>query len=250
MVNWDALYVDLSYWAPLLAIAAAGGFMRGFAGFGATMVMVPFLSLLMLPSEAVLVALSIDVLVMTPMFPKAAQNAEWKPIVPLVIGGFIATPLGVFILVIASPETMRVIISILVIGFAALLLSGWTYRGHRTRLLSFCIGMFSGASNGASSIGGPPIAVYFIAKGMPPITLRASLNVVAFLMEGGATVAIFITGNINFTILTTIAVLFPCMLLFAWVGSIIFRHADNNLFKKFILYFLIIFGGYIFISSI
>lgn len=250
MLNFDSLYVDLSYWTPLLAIAAAGGFMRGFAGFGSTMVMVPFLSLLMLPSEAVLIALSIDTLVMTPMFPKAAQNAEWKPIIPLVIGGFIATPLGVLILVIASPETTRVIISILVIVFALLLLSGWTYRGHRTTLLSFSIGLLSGATNGASSIGGPPIAVYFIAKGMTPITLRASLNVVSFIMEGVAVIAIFLTGNFNTKLLTSIAVLFPCMLLFAWIGAVIFRFADNDLFKKYILYFLIIFGGYILISSI
>ena len=249
MVNFDALNLDLSYWAPLLAIVAAGGFMRGFAGFGPTMVMVPFLSFLMPPSEAVLLALSTDVLVMIPMFPKAARNAEWKPIIPLVLGGFIATPIGVWILVIASPETMRIIISILVIGFACLLLSGWTYRGHKTTLLSFCIGMFSGATNGASSIGGPPIAVYFIAKGMPPITLKASLNVVAFIMEGVAAVAIFFAGNFNIKNVASVIILFPFMLLFAWIGSVIFRFADNNLFNKSILYFLIIFGGYILISS-
>ena len=58
----------------MLAIAAAGGFMRGYAGFGSTMVMVPFLSLLMLPSEAVLIALSIDTLVMTPMSPRQLKT--------------------------------------------------------------------------------------------------------------------------------------------------------------------------------
>ena len=83
MVIFDTLNLDLSYWAPLLAIVAAGGIMRGFAGFGATMVMVPFLALLMSPREAVLLALSTDVLVMTPMFPNAAKKAEWKPIIPL-----------------------------------------------------------------------------------------------------------------------------------------------------------------------
>ena len=88
MIIFDTLNLDLSYWAPLLAIVAVGGIMRGFAGFGATMVMVPFLSLLMSPKEAVLLALSTDVLVMTPMFPKAAKKAEWKPVIPIVIGAF------------------------------------------------------------------------------------------------------------------------------------------------------------------
>ena len=30
MVNFDALNLDLSYWAPLLAIVAAGEIMRGY----------------------------------------------------------------------------------------------------------------------------------------------------------------------------------------------------------------------------
>jgi len=250
MVNLDAISLDLSYWSLLLAIVAAGGFMRGFAGFGPTMVMVPFLTLLMSPREAVLLALSTDVLVMTPMFPNAAKKAEWKPIIPLVIGGFVATPFGVWILVIASPETMRMIISIVVIGFAFLLLSGWTYRGHKNTLLSFLIGIISGTTNGASSIGGPPIAVYFIAKGMSPTTLRASLNVVAFIMEGVAALAIYFAGNFSIKNVITIIILFPFMLLFTWFGSLIFRFSDPNIFKKSILYFLIIFGAYILISSL
>ena len=121
MVIFDTLNLDLSYWAPLLAIVAAGGIMRGFAGFGATMVMVPFLSLLMSPKEAVLLALSTDVLVMTPMFPTAAKKAEWKPVIPIVIGAFLGMPLGIWFLVIANPETMRIIISILVIGCARMM---------------------------------------------------------------------------------------------------------------------------------
>lgn len=249
MVDLDVINLDLSYWAPLLAIVAAGGLMRGFAGFGATMVMVPFLSLLMSPKEAVLIALSTDVLVMTPMFPGAAKKAEWKPVMPIVMGAFLGMPLGVWVLVLADPETLKILISTIVIGFACLLLSGWTYQGHKTTFLSFCIGMISGATNGSSSIGGPPIAVYFIAKGMSPITLRASLNVVAFIMEGVAAVIIFFAGSFNIKNIASIIILFPFMLLFAWVGSVIFKYADNNLFKKYILYFLIIFGGYILFSS-
>ena len=53
-----------------------GGIMRGFAGFGTTLIMVPFLSLLMPPSEAVFIALATDVLVMLPLLPNAVKNAK------------------------------------------------------------------------------------------------------------------------------------------------------------------------------
>ena len=83
----------------------------------------------MLPSQAVLLALSIDVLVLMPIFPNAAKQAEWQPIIPLVVGALVAIPLGAWVLVMASPGTMQIIISIMVLLFALLLLSGWSYNG-------------------------------------------------------------------------------------------------------------------------
>ena len=242
--------IDWAYWAPLAAIMAAGGFMRGFAGFGSTMLTVPLLSLLMPPSDAVLIALSTDVLVMVLIFPKAAKEAEWKPVIPIVMGAFIATPLGAWILVIASPEKMRIMIAFLVIGSACLLLSRWKYQGRQSSLASFLIGIFSGITNTAAAIGGPPIAVYFIARGMSPIILRASLNVVSFIMESVSAVAIYVSGNYGANNLVTIAALFPLIVVFVWLGSVMFRYVDNSLFNKLILYFLMLFAGYVLISNL
>ena len=55
-----------------------------------------------------MIGLSIDVMVMAPLFPGATRQTEWKPIIPLLAGSLIATPLGVYILLILSPDTMRV----------------------------------------------------------------------------------------------------------------------------------------------
>ena len=68
-------------------------------------------------------------------------------------------------------------------------------------------------------IGGPPIAVYFIAGGMSAATVRASLNVVGFIMEGVSATVIYASGGYSINILFTIGVLFPVMLLFAFFGS-------------------------------
>ena len=81
--------MDLYYWLPLIAIVMVGGIMRGFAGFGTTLIMVPCFSLLMPPSEAVFIALATDVLVMIPLLPKAAMDAQWKYIWPMIIGVFL-----------------------------------------------------------------------------------------------------------------------------------------------------------------
>tara|TARA_B100001029_G_scaffold179298_1_gene188314 strand:- start:218 stop:946 length:729 start_codon:yes stop_codon:yes gene_type:complete len=242
--------MDLYYWLPLIAIVMVGGIMRGFAGFGTTLIMVPCFSLLMPPSEAVFIALATDVLVMIPLLPKAAMDAQWKYIWPMIIGVFFATPIGVMVLTIANPQFMKILIAILVIGSACLLLSGWKYQGKRANSLSFLIGAFSSVTNGATGIGGPPIAVYFIAQGMSAISLRASLNSLGFIMEGAAALFIYFASGVEFNILFTVFILFPFMLLFTWVGSKIFGALDNSLFNKLILYFLLIFGFYIIASTI
>ena len=242
--------MDVYYWLPLIAIAMVGGIMRGFAGFGTTLIMVPFFSLLMPPSEAVFIALATDVLVMIPLLPNAVRDAQWKYIWPMIIGVFLATPLGVMVLKITNPDVMEIFIAILVIGSAFLLLSGWKYEGKRANSLSFFVGAFSSVVNGATGIGGPPVVVYFMAQGMSPKSLRASLNSLAFIMEVAAALLIYFAGVVEFKILVTVFILFPFMLLFAWVGSKLFSVLDNSLFNKIILYFLLIFGFYIIVSHI
>tara|TARA_S200000501_G_C20785434_1_gene726957 strand:- start:304 stop:1032 length:729 start_codon:yes stop_codon:yes gene_type:complete len=242
--------MDVYYWLPLIAIAMVGGVMRGFAGFGTTLIMVPFFSLLMPPSEAVFIALATDVLVMIPLLPNAVRDAQWKYIWPMIIGVFLATPLGVMVLKITNPEVMEILIAILVIGSAFLLLSGWKYEGKRANSLSFFVGAFSSVVNGATGMGGPPVVVYFLAQGMSPKSLRASLNSLAFIMEVAAALLIYFAGVVEFKILVTVFILFPFMLLFTWIGSKIFSVLDNSLFNKIILYFLLIFGVYIIVSYI
>jgi len=242
--------MDVYYWLPLIAIAMVGGVMRGFAGFGTTLIMVPFFSLLMPPSEAVFIALATDVLVMIPLLPNAVRDAQWKYIWPMIIGVFLATPLGVMVLKITNPEVMEILIAILVIGSAFLLLSGWKYEGKRANSLSFFVGAFSSVVNGATGMGGPPVVVYFLAQGMSPKSLRASLNSLAFIMEVAAALLIYFAGVVEFKILVTVFILFPFMLLFTWIGSKIFSVLDNSLFNKIILYFLLIFGVYIILSYI
>tara|TARA_B100001094_G_C17997681_1_gene703500 strand:+ start:157 stop:915 length:759 start_codon:yes stop_codon:yes gene_type:complete len=238
------------YWGFLILIISAGGFMRGFAGFGATLIMVPLLSLLMPPSEAVFIALSIDTLVIAPMFTRAAQKAEWGLVIPLAVGSFLATPFGVWFLIITNPDTLRLLISSLIIISALFLLSGWTYKGERSVFLSFLIGIFSGTTNSAAGIGGPPIAAYFVAKGLSPVRLRASLNSIAFFMEGISAITIYFVSDFKMHNLIIVLILLPFMSLTAIIGSSLFKNFDNTIFNKLILYFLILFGIYIIYATL
>lgn len=115
---------------------------------------------------------------------------------------------------------------------------------------SFSIGVFSGTTNSAAGIGGPPIAAYFVAKGLSPARLRASLNSIAFFMEGFSAMTIYFASDFKMSNLITVFILLPFMSLTAILGSTLFKNFDNKIFNKLILYFLILFGLYIILVTL
>ena len=78
---------------------------------------------------------------------------------------------------------MSVLIALLVIGSVILMTSGLTYQGNKTTLLSFGVGWVAGTNGSAAAIGGPPIAVYMLGRGLTAVQTRASLNGIAFIKE-------------------------------------------------------------------
>ena len=252
MTFLDAFNINFTIleWLSLIMITALGGFMRGFAGFGTTLVMVPIFILFMPPVEAVLIGLSIDVIAMVPMFPSAAKNSDWKRIMPIFIGSVVATPIGVYILYVMSDDAMRMIIALLLIGSALLMLSGWSYNGKQSSSLSFGVGLLSGTSGTAAGIGGPPIAVYMLALGLSADKTRSTLNTTSFIKESISALSILYITTLEIRLLIIILMLLPFMVIFAWIGSHFFRKTNETSFKKFILRFLLIIGVAIFTKTI
>lgn len=82
--------LNLNGWEllALAAISSIGGFMRGFAGFGTTIIMIPLFSFILDPVEAVFVGLFIDAVATVTLLPNAVREAEWRPILPLMFALF------------------------------------------------------------------------------------------------------------------------------------------------------------------
>jgi len=228
--------------AALMCFAAIGGFMRGFAGFGTTLIMVPLFTFVIEPAPAVLIGMSIDAMATMPLVPRAVKQADWKPVTPILIGGLVATPIGAYILLVFSADFMRIAIASMVIISALMMLSGWSYHGRKPFSLSFLVGLVSGTAGTATSVGGPPIALYLLAGGTPALAMRASLNCFSFIKQSFSVIVIVFAGGFGLEILPPIALMLPVMLGFTWVGTRVFRRVSDTGFKKFLLYFLVIVG--------
>ena len=234
----------------LMGIAAMGGFMRGFAGFGATLVMVPLFSLHLAPAEAVLIAIAVDVVAVAPLFPNAARTAKWRPIIPLMIASLLVTPLGVYLLLVAPANALRIAIAVMVIASALIMLSGWTYKGEKTIPLSLGVGALSGTLGTAVGIGGPPVAVYFLASGDSTLQTRAALNAMSFIKMGISAIGIAIGGSFGSGTYVTVVILVPVMAMFTWVGARVFRASTDAGSRRALLIILFAIGVLLLARSI
>ena len=171
--NMHALFnVDLLA-AALIAIIS--GVLHGYTGFGAALFMVPLFTLLFGPMEAIILMVIIAAFGSAQLYPTAARNAQWRELVPVILAIFISTPVGIYLLFSLDAEVIRRAMGGFVLLAALILLSGWVYKGPRGVAASAVAGGLAGIINGATGVGGPPLAMYFLSAPLPPAVQRANI---------------------------------------------------------------------------
>ena len=242
--------MDLMTFLMLSGFASVGGFMRGFAGTATTLFMVPLFSLVLVPAEAVLLGVLLDVAATAPLVPRALRQADWSSLAPLLVGGVVVIPLGAYLLVSMPVAAMRIAIAVTVVFSSLLLLSGWSYPGPKTPVVSFAVGAFAGTLGSATGIGGPPIAVYFLATGAPAPEVRANLNVYSFIRMSLSAAMIAYAGSFGVGILVKTGLLFPAMIAATWIGTRAFRVVSDRVFRRALLIVLIALGIWLVIRTV
>ena len=158
------------------AIAIGAGMVRGFAGFGAAMVMTPAFSALYGPAIGISLCLLLEIAVALPLLPRAVKYVDWRRIGLILVAAIVGAPLGNLVLTRIAPEPMRWAISAIVLVAVALLASGWRFKGQPRAATTLAAGSISGFLNGLSGMAGPPIIFYYLAGNETAERVRANLT--------------------------------------------------------------------------
>lgn len=148
--------------AILMAGALLGGLVRGFTGFGFAMVFVPIATMAIAPVAAIGLVWFVDAPFALPLAAKSAGKAEWREVIPLLVGATALLPLGVFLLTYLDPVAVRWLTAVTILCAVAALASGWRYRGRPTMPLSVAVGAASGLASGFAGLGGMPLAIFWL----------------------------------------------------------------------------------------
>jgi uncharacterized protein len=151
--TYDATHMlEPSIYLVLVPITAVAGFIRGFAGFGGPLVLLPALSVCLTPAASVAAVMWIDLLANVLLLPQVRRDAQRAVVGPLMVGTLATMPVGVLLLVAADPAFMKRGISATILVAALVLLSGWRYRGAIGPIGWAGVGALTGIVMGATSI--------------------------------------------------------------------------------------------------
>lgn len=226
----------------MVLVAVVAGVVRGFAGFGAGLVMVPALTLLMGPVIAVPTVVLLEVIAALQLVPGAFRLVRWPTIGPLGLAACVAIPLGGLALASLDPLRVQQIISVIVLVFVAVLWTGWRYGREPTLPVVGATGLASGFLTGLAGVGGPPVILFFLSGPGAAPHVRASLICYFAITQVFALLTYAVGGVLVTTVFWRALILAPAFLGGAYAGTRLFGKVDEGLFRRLTLILLAFLG--------
>ena len=222
-----------------VAVIVAAGLVRGFAGFGAAMIIMPGLSLLYRPVDALAILTVIDLPATLQLLPTAIRHAQWRQVMALSGAAAIAIPLGLWIMVSLDREIMRRVIAAMVLLYVIVLAVDWRYRKRPSSALTLCVGLASGFLGGSTGMSGPVVSVFLMSGAQRATVIRGSILAYFAMM----TVVFLALFGWRYDLLTPqmwwhAFMLTPIYVGATWLGSRWFHRASESLYRRVILIFL------------
>jgi uncharacterized membrane protein YfcA len=212
---------------------------RGFAGFGAAMLMTPIFSALYGPAVGIALCLLLEIAVALPLVPGVVRLVDWRRIGLLLVAAAIAVPLGTHTLIRIEPEPMRWAISAIILGAVTLLASGWRFPGRPNVATTFAAGATSGFLNGLSGMAAPPIAFYYLAGSEPAARVRANLTTYFVFVDLIALASFASRDLIGWSTGVQGLFLAPVIMLGGVVGERLFPLASETFYRRLALGLLV-----------
>jgi uncharacterized membrane protein YfcA len=235
--------LDLSTLSPATAVAVgaallAAAIVRGYSGFGFSMLAVSGLTLALPPAVAIPIVLTLEVAASVHMLPGVWRQVDWRSLWPLASGTAVATPIGVHLLVNLPETPIRLAIAALVIAATTLLWRGFALQRMPSLGATLATGAAAGLLNGSLGIGGPPVILFYLSSPAGTAAARASL-IAYFLVTDAYAIGIgALEGLVSAGTFLAAAALLPVLLVGIAIGSRGYIRTEPATFRKAVLVLL------------
>ena len=220
------------------AAVLVGAFVKGYTGFGASMVWVTSLSLVLPPLEVVPMVLMFEVATSIGLLRHVWREVEWRSLWLLLAGTCVATPAGIYALAALPADALRIALALVVFAAAILIWRGFALEKTPGRTATVGVGLLAGFLNGSMAIVGPPVILFYFATPLGVAVGRASMVTYLLGTDSIGTGLFALQGLIGAEILWRTACFLPILLLGVAAGHRQFIGASPETAKRVALLLL------------
>lgn len=217
---------------------AVGGLLRGFAGFGFGLAVVPILIVTMPPAHAVPAVLIHEVLFGALALPEVRHAIAWDKLATLVGGSLLGTPMGLAMLDLVPADIMRLVVGLTIVASVILLWRMPRPVGALSTVNLGVAGVLSGILNGSTAASGPPPIVLLFASDLPSREVRSLLIVFILASATIAIVLAALAGLVTAPVVATATVMLPGVLVGSWTGRRLFERLGAGHYRRISLVLL------------
>src|SRR5262249_8955405 len=208
---------------------------RGYTGFGFSLLSISALSLFLSPASAVPTIFLLATAAGLRLLPEVWGHVHWRSIRLLLLGCLAATPIGVWALARVPSAPMRLALAVFVMGSALLLARGVALTAMPGPAGTLATGAAAGLLNGGFGMGGPPLILFYLSTPAGIAAGRASI--IAFIVATDV-MGLGFQASVGLVTADTFRLalwLLPSLLLGVWLGSRAFHRADPARFRVWTL---------------
>lgn len=229
--------------ALALVMTFGAAAIRGLTGFGMAIILVPLLSLIIAPLQAVVIGILLQLYIGPVGWQRIIHDSERASAIPIAIIAVVVTPLGLILLSAIAPDVARLLISsIAIAAFVAVVLpSGPPRAASRTSIA--LTGITAGVLTGFAAMPGPPVVPFYLRRRLPPPVARASMMLVFFATAIAGSVSALTMGRIDGGSFILSLWLFPAVLLGNWAGGLGFGKMPEKIWRALVALILGVAGA-------
>lgn len=230
--------MSLTIFLGLSLLVAASAFVQGAVGIGFALIMAPVLGLVdatYLPVTLLILMLPLNLLVAwRERHAIDRRGAGW-----ITAGRFFGTFLGMAVLVALSVRQLEIAVGLLTIGAAGVALASPPFRA--TPPASVGVGLFTGVTETATGIGGPPLALLYQHAAGP--TLRSTVATCFLVGELISLAILLAAGRIGQAQALAALALVPAVLAGSALSRLVHARINGPALRLAVLVFSIVSGA-------
>jgi len=227
-----------------------GALIKGYTGFGASMVWVTSLALVLAPLEVVPMVLMFEVVTSIGLLPHVWRQVEWRSLWLLMLGTCVATPLGIYALASVPADTLRIALAATVFVAAVAIWRGFVLARAPGKASTVGVGLLAGFLNGSMAIVGPPVILFYFATPIGMAAGRASMVTYLLGTDAIGTSMFALQGLVTTTVLWRTLLFVPVLLVGVAIGHRLFGITTLHTAKRIALLLLMALSTALFARSI